>query len=51
MTTIIRNGLFFDGTGTKGKKADVVLQNGKVDAVHDKAPNIEGAKEIDASGK
>jgi len=51
MTTIIRNGLFFDGTGTKGKKADVILQGGKVTAVHDKAPNIEGAKEIDASGK
>jgi len=51
MTTIIRNGLFFDGTGAKGKKADVVIQNGKVAAVHDQAPKIEGAKEIDATGK
>lgn len=50
-TTIIRNGLFFDGTGKKGRKADLVIQEGKVAAVHDKAPSIEGAKEIDASGK
>lgn len=49
--TIIRNGLFFDGSGNKGKKVDLVIQNGKVSAVHDKAPTIEGAKEIDATGK
>lgn len=51
MTTIIRNGLFFDGTGAKGRKADIVIQNGKVAAIHDKAPKIEGAKEIDATDK
>ena len=51
MTTIIRNGLFFDGTGAKGKKADILIQEGKVAAIHDQAPHIEGAKEIDASGK
>ena len=50
-TTIIRNGLFFDGTGAKGRKADVVIQNGKVAAIHDKAPTIDGAKEIDATDK
>ena len=49
--TIIRNGLFFDGTGTKGRKVDVVLKNGKVEAFHDQAPKVEGAKEIDATGK
>lgn len=49
--TIIRNGLFFDGTGAKGKKADVLIQNGKVAAVYDQAPTVEGVKEIDATGK
>lgn len=49
MTTILRNGLYFDGTGAKGRKADVILQNGKIEAVLDKAPAIEGAKEIDAT--
>ena len=51
MTTIIRNGLFFDGTGTKGRKADLVIQEKKVKAIYEKAPQIEGAKEIDATGK
>ena len=51
MTTIIRNGLFFDGTGAKGKKADIIIQNGKVAAIYDKAPTIEGAREIDATNK
>ena len=50
-TTIIRNGLFFDGTGSKGKKADVVIQEGKISSVSSKAPDIEGAKELDATGK
>ncbi len=50
-TTIIRNGLYFDGTGKKGEKKDVVIKNNKIDAVVDKAPAIEGAKEIDASGQ
>ncbi len=50
-TTIIRNGLFFDGTDQKGKKADLVIQGGKVAAVHDRAPFVEGAQEIDATGK
>ena len=50
-TTIIRNGLFFDGCGQKGRKADVLIQDGKISSVHDKAPLVEGAKEIDATGK
>ena len=49
--TIIRNGTFFDGSGRKGKKADIILKDGKVDSVLDLAPPIEGAKEIDAAGK
>jgi len=51
MTTIIRNGLFFDGTGVKGKKSDIVIQGGKVAAIYDKAPTIADAKEIDATDK
>lgn len=50
-TTLIKNGTFFDGSGAKGKKADLLLKDGKVEAVFDKAPEIENAKEIDASGK
>lgn len=50
-TTIIRNGLYFDGTGKQGIKKDVIIKNNKIDAVVDKAPILEGAKEIDASGK
>ncbi|MCU0448095.1 MAG: amidohydrolase family protein [Microscillaceae bacterium] len=47
--TIIRNGLFFDGTGAPGKKVDVLLQNGKVAEISNQIPAIEGAKEIDAT--
>lgn len=49
-TTIIRNGLYFDGTGEKGQQKDVVIKDNKIDAVLDKAPSVEGAKEIDATG-
>ena len=51
MTTILRNGLYFDGTGTKGQKKEIVLKDGVVDGVYDKAPHIEGATEIDATDK
>ena len=51
MTTIIRNGLFFDGTGAKGQQKDLIIKAGKVEAIQDKAPTIEGATEIDATGK
>ena len=50
-TTIIRNGIYFDGLGNKGIQKDVVIKDNKIDAVLDKAPTIENAKEIDASGK
>lgn len=50
-TTIIRNGLYFDGLGNKGVPKDVVIKNNKIEAVLDKAPAIENAKEIDATGK
>ncbi len=51
MTTVIRNGLYFDGTGSKGVHKDIVIQDSKVAAIHDKAPTIEGSIEIDATGK
>lgn len=50
-TTIIRNGIYFDGLGNKGVQKDVIISKGKIEAVTDKAPAIEGAKEIDATGK
>lgn len=50
-TTIIRNGIYFDGLGNKGIQKDVVIKNNIIDAVLDKAPEIDGAKEIDAAGK
>lgn len=46
---IIRNGIFFDGTGVPGKQTDVVIKNGVVDSIG-KAPAIENTVEIDASG-
>lgn len=51
MITIIRHGLYFDGTGAKGQHKDIVLKNGKVEAIYDRAPIIENAKEIDATNK
>ena len=50
-TTIIRNGIYFDGLGNKGIKKDVIIKDNKIEAVVDKAPNIENAKEIDATDK
>ncbi|MBT8219715.1 MAG: amidohydrolase family protein [Bacteroidia bacterium] len=50
-TTIVRNGTYYDGTGAPGRIADVLIQNQRVQGVFDKAPEIEGAREIDASGK
>ncbi|HMY41510.1 MAG TPA: amidohydrolase family protein [Chitinophagales bacterium] len=49
-TTIIRNGIYFDGTGAKGVKKDIIIKDNKIDAVMENAPNIEGAKEVDADG-
>ena len=48
---IIKNGLFFDGTGSKGVQKDLLIHNGLVEEIFDKAPNIEHAQEIDASGQ
>ncbi|HUH74618.1 MAG TPA: amidohydrolase family protein [Chitinophagales bacterium] len=50
-TTIIRNGLYFDGLGNKGVKKDVIIKGNIVASVVDKAPKIEGAAEVDATNK
>ncbi len=49
--TIIRNGLYFDGSDKKGRKADVLIKEGKIESILPKAPKIEEAKNIDATGK
>jgi len=49
--TVIKNGLFFDGTGSKGVKKDIIIENGKVAEILNKAPKIDGVKEIDATDK
>jgi len=51
MITIIRNGLYFDGSNKKARHADLVVRNGKIAELTEKCPTIEGAKEIDATGK
>ena len=51
METIIRNGLYYDGTGSRGQVKDIVIKDSKIDGIFDKAPAIENAKEIDAAGK
>jgi N-acyl-D-aspartate/D-glutamate deacylase len=49
---VLRNGLFFDGTGAPGRVCDVGIRDGRVAAVSD-APLGEtgGAEVIDATGK
>jgi len=48
-TTIIRNGIYFDGLGNKGIKKDIIIKGNTIADVLDKAPFIEHAKEIDAT--
>ncbi|MEO1437221.1 MAG: amidohydrolase family protein [Bacteroidota bacterium] len=47
----MRFGTFYDGLGGKGVRKDLILQDGKVKESISKAPNIENAQEIDATGK
>lgn len=46
---VIRAGLFFDGTGAAGRRADVGIRGGRVAAVSEEP--LEGAEVIDARGK
>ncbi len=50
-TTIIKNGLLYDGSGQAGRQADIIIQDKKIVDILNEAPRIEGAKEIDANGK
>ena len=40
MITVIRNGTYFDGTGAKGQAKDIVIKDGLIDSIHDRAPHI-----------
>jgi len=51
MTTVIRNGTYFDGTGAKGILKDIIVKDGHIASVDDRATAIEQAVEIDATGK
>ncbi len=46
---VIRNGLFFDGSGSKPTQADVAIDSGKVQATAARLPTS-GRREIDAKG-
>ncbi len=50
-TTIIRNGIYYDGLGNPGVKKDILIKNGKIASVLDSIAGISGVKEIDAEGK
>ncbi|TDM00023.1 MAG: hypothetical protein C4K58_01895 [Flavobacteriaceae bacterium] len=49
--TVISNGMYFDGTGKKGSIQNVLIKNGKVEKVSSNPIQVEGATEIDATGK
>lgn len=46
---VIRNGLFFDGSGRKATQCDVAIDGGKVQSAAPKLPTA-GRREIDATG-
>ncbi len=47
-TTVIKNGLVVDGTGTTGYLADVLIENDRIIAM---GPDLHGDEVIDASGR
>lgn len=47
-TTVIKNGLVVDGTGTPGYLADVLIENDRIIAI---GPDLHGDDVIDASGR
>jgi N-acyl-D-amino-acid deacylase len=50
MTTLIRSGLVLDGTGTEGRRMDVLVRDGRVAALGIGLDAPEGARVIDADG-
>ena len=50
MTTLIRSGLVLDGTGTEGRRMDVLVRDGRVAALGIGLDAPEGARVIDAEG-
>jgi len=50
LETIIQNGLIIDGTGKKGYQADIIIKNGRIEAITDCSREIGTGKTIDASG-
>jgi N-acyl-D-aspartate/D-glutamate deacylase len=50
MTTLIRSGLVFDGTGADGRRMDVLVRDGRVAALGTGLDAPEGAEVIDADG-
>ena len=49
-TTLIKNGTVYDGPGNPGRRADVLLSDGKVAAIADSLPESADII-IDATGK
>jgi N-acyl-D-aspartate/D-glutamate deacylase len=50
MTTLIRSGLVLDGTGSEGRRMDVLVRDGRVAALGIGLDAPEGARVIDADG-
>jgi N-acyl-D-aspartate/D-glutamate deacylase len=50
MKTLIKNGLLYDGTGTAPQQKDILIDNGKIEALSHSIAKPEGGKIIDASG-
>ena len=51
-STLIKNGLFFDGTGAKAAKKNILVRDGLVDSVSDaEIPVTADTRVIDADGK
>ncbi len=48
-TTLIRGGTVFDGSGGAGRRADVLVRNGRVDAIAPQLGAPDGARILDAT--
>ncbi|WP_035728003.1 N-acyl-D-amino-acid deacylase family protein [Eisenibacter elegans] len=49
-STLIQNGIYFDGLGNPGRKADLLIKDGKVAQVADYIPPPEGVNILKADG-